>query len=465
MKRERIKLSEHFNYRKLLRFTLPSIVMAVFTSVYTIVDGVFVSKAVGDSAFAGLNIIFPYIMILSAIGMMIGSGGSALIAKTLGEGDEKRANGYFSFFVISVVVAGALFGGCGIAALRPVANLLGTDATAETVRQAERYGFICLLGMPFIMLQYSFQSFMITAEKSMLGFLITVAAGLTNAVFDAVFILGFHWGLAGAAGATLVGQAVGGIVPVIYFARRNNNSLLRLIRPKCEFKSFIRACTNGASELLSNISFSVVSILYNAELLRIASDNGVIAYGIIMYMSTIFFNTFFGFSMGAAPVIGFHYGAGNKEELRNLKRKGFTVCAVLGVALTVLAEGLATPFAKIFATSDEVFLMTRHGIRLYSACYLLMGFSVFGSAFFTALNNGLISGAISCLRSLLFQCGAVLAMAALLELDGIWLAATAAEVLSFAMTMLFFAVMRGKYGYGGKSTEKTLDKQDGEMIE
>lgn len=461
MKRERIKLSEHFNYRKLLRFTLPSVVMAVFTSVYSIVDGVFVSKAVGDTAFAGLNIIFPYIMILGAIGMMLGSGGSALVSKTLGEGDEKRANGYFSFLVIAVAVAGVVFGGAGIAALRPVAELLGANATPETVDQAEFYGFICLLGMPFLMLQYSFQSFMITAEKSTLGFLVTVAAGVTNALFDAVFILGFRWGLAGAASATLVGQAIGGIVPVIYFARKKNDSLLHLIKPKCEFKSFIRACTNGASELLSNVSFSVVSILYNRELLKIAEDNGVIAYGIIMYMSTIFFNTFFGFSMGAAPIVGYHYGAQNKEELRNLKRMGFVVCTVLGVALTVLAEGLASPFARIFATSEEVFVMTRHGVHLYSPCYLLMGFSVFGSAFFTALNNGLVSGAISCLRSLLFQCGAVLLMARFAGLDGIWLAATAAEALSFLMTGTFFIVMRKKYGYGGK----TVDRKEENVIE
>ena len=465
MKRERIKLSEHFNYRKLLRFCLPSIIMAIFVSIYTIVDGLFVSRAAGEHAFAGLNLIFPYIMILGAIGMMIGTGGSALIAKTLGEGDAKRANGYFSFLVIAVAVAGAVFGGAGIGALGPVAELLGTDATLETVRQAKLYGFICLLGMPFAMLQYSFQSFMITAEKATLGFWITVIAGVVNAVLDAVFILGFHWGLAGAAAATVVGQAVGAMIPVIYFACKKNNSLLRLIKPKCEFKSFVRACTNGASELLSNISFSVVSILYNVELLKLAGDNGVIAYGIIMYMSTIFFNVFFGFSMGAAPLVGFHFGAGNKEELTNLKRKGFVVVLVCGVILTVLSEALSSPFAHIFATSEEIFLMTRRGIRLYSLCYLLMGFSVFGSAFFTALNNGLVSGAISLLRSLVFQCGAVLLMAYLLQLDGIWLAATVSEVLSFAMTMFFFIGMRKKYGYSQRGGSKTVDETSKKMIE
>lgn len=446
MARERIGLSEHFTLKKLLRFVLPSVVMAVFTSIYTIVDGVFVSKAVGDTAFAGLNLIFPVIVIIGAVGMMFGAGGSALIAKTLGEGDKDRANGYFSFLVLAIVISGVAFGVIGIAVLRPVAELLGKNATAETVENAVLYGFILLCGMPFLMLQYSFQSFMITAEKAMLGFWITVVAGVLNGVLDALFILGFHWGLAGAAAATVAGQAVAGVLPIIYFSRRNT-SLLRFRKPRCDVRSFFRACTNGASELLSNISFSVVNMLYNMQLLRLAGDDGVIAYGIIMYMSTIFFNIFFGFSMGAAPPVGYHYGAQNREELKNLRRKGFWVVGVLGVALTVLSEALATPFARIFTNSEEVFELTRYGIYLYSTAYLLMGFSVFGSAYFTALNNGLVSGAISFLRSLVFQCGAVLLLPVFWGMTGVWLAATAAEIVAFGMTMTFFFTCRKKYGY------------------
>lgn len=446
MARERIGLSEHFTLKKLMRFVLPSVVMAVFTSIYTIVDGVFVSKAVGDTAFAGLNLIFPVIVIIGAVGMMFGAGGSALIAKTLGEGDKDRANGYFSFLVLAIVISGVAFGVIGIAVLRPVAELLGKNATAETVENAVLYGFILLCGMPFLMLQYSFQSFMITAEKAMLGFWITVVAGVLNGVLDALFILGFHWGLAGAAAATVAGQAVAGVLPIIYFSRPNT-SLLRFRKPRCDVRSFFRACTNGASELLSNISFSVVNMLYNMQLLRLAGDDGVIAYGIIMYMSTIFFNIFFGFSMGAAPPVGYHYGAQNREELKNLRRKGFWVVGVLGVALTVLSEALATPFARIFTNSEEVFELTRYGIYLYSTAYLLMGFSVFGSAYFTALNNGLVSGAISFLRSLVFQCGAVLLLPVFWGMTGVWLAATAAEIVAFGMTMTFFFACRKKYGY------------------
>ncbi|MDE5896748.1 MAG: polysaccharide biosynthesis C-terminal domain-containing protein, partial [Clostridia bacterium] len=258
-----IGLNEHFTVRKLLRFTAPSIVMAIFTSVYTIVDGLFVSNAVGDAAFAGLNLIFPVVMILGAIGLMLGSGGSALIAKTFGEGDRERANGYFSCFLIVIAISGVVFGGIGIAVIRPVAELLGRNATRETVRNAVLYGTVFLCGMPFLMLQFSFQSFMVTAEKATLGFWITVAAGVLNGALDALFILGFRWGLAGAAAATVVGQVAGGIVPVFYFARKNNGSLLRLAKPKFEWKALLRACTNGSSELLTNISSSVVNMLYN----------------------------------------------------------------------------------------------------------------------------------------------------------------------------------------------------------
>lgn len=446
MKRERVGLSEHFTYKKLFRFTMPSVIMAVFTSIYTIVDGTFVAKAVGDNAFAGLNLIFPMIVILGAIGMMFGAGGSALIAKTLGEGDKKRANEYFTFLIISIVVAGVVFGGIGIAVLRPVAGLLGRNATKATVDCAVLYGFVSLCGMPFCMLQYSFQSFMVTAEKPTLGFWITVIAGVTNAALDALFILGFKWGLAGAAAATAAGQAVAGIVPIVYFSCKNN-SLLRFTKPRCGARAFFRACTNGASELLSNISFAVVSMLYNVQLLKLAGDDGVIAFGIIMYMSTIFFNLFYGFSIGAAPLVGYHYGAKNCDELKNLRKKGFWVIGVLGVALAALSEALASPFARIFSNTEEIFNLTRDGIRLYSPVYVLMGFCVFGSAFFTALNNGLISGSISFLRSLVFQCGMVLLMPVFWGVTGVWLAATAAEILAFGVTMLFFVVCRKKYDY------------------
>lgn len=443
---KRIGLNEHFGYKKLLLFTLPSVVMAVFTSVYTIVDGVFVSRVAGESAFTGLNLIFPMLMILGAIGLMFGAGGSALIAKTLGEGDQERANGYFTFFLIVIAVAGVVFAALGFAILRPVAEFLGKRATREAVENSVLYGSVCLFGLPFLMLQYSFQSFMLTAEKATLGFIVTVIAGVTNGILDAVFILGFGWGLAGAAAATVAGQAIGGLVPVVYFARKNN-SLLRISKPRFEWRALLKGCTNGSSEFLSNISVAVVNMLYNMQLLKLAGDDGVNAFGVIMYVNTVFLGIFFGYSMGVAPAVGYHYGAENRDELKNLLKKSLVIVAIAGVVLSLLSVGLSSPFALIFAKQESVYLLTRDGMRIYSAAYSIMGFSVFGSAFFTALNNGFISALISFLRTLAFQCGAVLLLPMMWDLTGVWVSTVVSDSLALFVTAICFAVMRKKYGY------------------
>ncbi|MDE6273466.1 MAG: MATE family efflux transporter [Clostridiales bacterium] len=444
---QRIQLSEHFNFKKLLRFTFPSIVMTIFTSIYTIVDGVFVSNMVGDTAFAGLNLIFPFIMILGAVGLMFGSGGSALIAKTLGEGDKERANRYFSLFIIAIVVVGTVFAVVGFSVMPLVAEALGKDATRETVENGILYGRIWMCTLPFLMLQFSFQSFMITAEKPTLGFYITVSAGITNAVLDALFIAAFGWGLAGAAAATCVGQVVGGIVPVLYFARKNS-SLLQLGKPRFEFKALLRACTNGSSELLINISASIIGMLYNLQLLRLAGDGGVIAYGVMMYMNMIYIGIFSGFCMGSAPIVGYHYGADNKEELKNLRRRCIAIVLIFGVVLTGFAEALASPLSALFVKDDPAVLeLTKSGMRLYSLSYLLMGLNVFGSAFFTALNNGVVSAVISFSRTLCFQLGAVLLLPVFWGITGVWLAVVFAEAFAIVVTVVLLVVLRKKYGY------------------
>lgn len=446
-KKNRIRLSEHFDIKKLLRFSAPSVVMLVFTSVYTIVDGVFVSNFVGESAFAGLNLIFPVLIILGAVGLMFGAGGSAIISRKLGEGDREGANACFTLFTVSIAATGIVLGVAGFFCIPPLALLLGKGATAETVAAAELYGKVYLCGMPFFMLQYAFQSYFITAEKATLGFFVTVAAGLVNAVLDALFIVGFRWGLVGAGAATVCGQVLAGVFPLIYFARRNN-SLLRFVRPRFQPKELLSACANGSSELLTNISASVLGILYNATLLRYAGDNGVIAYGVVMYVSMIFTGIFYGFAMGVAPVIGFHYGARNREELGGLFRRSLIVLTSAGVILTVLAELLALPFSRIFV-QGEAFELTVTAMRLYSVAYLVMGVNLFASAFFTALGNGLVSAVLSLLRTLLFQCGAVLLLPLVWGLTGVWLAVVFSELISFVVSLVFFVAMRKKYGYWG----------------
>ena len=403
----RIQLSDHFTTGKLLRFVAPSIVMMIFTSVYGVVDGLFVSNFVGKTAFAAVNLIFPLLMILGALGFMIGTGGSALVARTLGEGDSGRAQRYFSMLVY-VTIGG---------------------------------------GIVFSVLQNVFQSFLITAEKPHFGLGVTVAAGLTNIILDFLFIAVFRWGVAGAAIATAASQFVGGGVPLLYFARPNR-SLLRLGKTKLDSRALLKACTNGSSELMTNLSSSLVTVLYNFQLMQLAGEDGIAAYGVIMYVNFIFIAIFIGYSIGSAPVVGYHHGAGNSTELKSLFRKSLLLVGAAGVALTAAAEALALPLTKIFVGYDAALLaMTCRGFRLYSLSFLLTGFNIFSSGFFTALNDGFVSAVISFLRTLVFQTAVVLVLPALMGTDGIWLAIVVAELLALAVSAWFLWRKRGKYRY------------------
>lgn len=441
----RIQLSDHFSYGRLIRFTLPSIVMMIFTSIYSVVDGLFVSNFVGKTPFAAINLIMPILIILGALGFMIGTGGSAIVAKTLGEGDPARANRYFSMLVYTTVVGGAVLAAAGELSLPIVSELLGAEGAM--LQDCILYGRIILAALPAFMLQNVFQSFMITAEKSRLGLAVTVAAGLTNMVLDFVFIVPLGWGLAGAAIATAISQVIGGAVPIVYFARKND-SLLRLTKAKFEGRILLRTCTNGSSELMSNISASIVTMLYNFQLMRLAGEDGIAAYGVVMYVNFVFSAIFIGYSIGAAPVIGYHYGAQNHAELKNLFRRSLVLVVISGVAMTVLAELLAQPLTHVFVGYDAgLYALTVRGFMLYSISFLVSGVNIFGSAFFTALNNGLVSAAISFLRTLVFQVAVVLLLPLLLGIDGIWLAIIAAELLALAVTLVFFIAKRKQYHY------------------
>lgn len=441
-----IQLSEHFDYRKLCRFTMPTIVMMIFTSVYSVVDGIFVSNFVGKTPFAAVNLIMPFLMIIGTFGFMVGTGGSAVVSKTMGEGNPERANRYFSLMNAFAIVGGLILTALGEIFLVNVVRLMGAEE-GDMLRDCVLYGRIMLLGtMPYI-LQNVFQSFLVTAERPKLGLLLTVGAGLTNMALDFVFIAVFHWGLAGAALATIVSQIIGGGVPFVYFLR-GNRSPLRLTRTRFEGRVLLKACTNGSSEMLSNVSMSLVSMLYNLQLMRIAGEDGVAAYGVIMYVNFVFTAVFFGYSIGSAPVIGFHYGAQNCGELKSLFTKSLTIIGISGMALTALAVLLAAPLAGVFVGYDEALLaMTSHGFRLYAVAFPVMGFNIFGSSFFTALNDGAASAVISFLRTFVFQIAAMLVLPNLLGLNGIWLAIGAAEAAAMAVTAGLLAKKRKLYGY------------------
>lgn len=440
-----IQLSDHFNYKRLLKFVFPSIIMMVFTSIYGVVDGLFVSNIVGKAAFAAINLIMPVNMIFGGIGFMLGTGGSALVAKTLGEKEPEKANRYFTMMILITAIIGVITSAIGIGIMRPVSLLLGADEAM--LPNCILYGRIMMAFNVSFMLQNAFQGFLITAEKPSLGLAVTVIAGITNMVLDALFIGVFHWGVAGATFATGVSQCVGGLIPLFYFLRPNR-SLLRLVKTKLELRPIVKACVNGSSEMVSSVTSSVVGILYNFQLLKYAGQNGVASYGVLMYVQFILAAIFIGYSMGIAPVIGYHYGADNHSELKNLLKKSTLLMVGIGSIMELTAEIFAIPLAQIFVGYDvDLLNMTVHALRISSLAFLITGFNIFASSFFTALNNGGVSAAISFLRTFIFKFSTVLILPLIVGLDGIWWADVSAEIFAFLLSIIFLVTQRKKYHY------------------
>lgn len=441
----KIQLSEHFTYSKLLRFTFPSIIMMIFTSIYSVIDGLFVSNFAGKTALAAINIIYPFIMAVGALGFMMGTGGSALVGRLLGEGEKEKANKTFSLIVYTTAIAGLLLSALAFLLVPTVSRLFG--ASGQLLDYCILYGRICFLSMPCFMLQNVFQCFFITAEKPRLGLGVVLSAGITNMVLDFLFVAVFGLGLKGAAIATVCGEIIGGLVPILYFAGRNH-SLLRLGRTSFDAGSILKTCTNGSSELMTELSSSVVTVLYNTQLMKIAGENGVAAYSTIMYVNFIFVAIFLGYSLGSAPIISFHYGAGNHDELKNMRKKSLRLIAVWGIGMTILSHIFALPFARFFVGYDsELLAMTIHGFRIYAFVYLLNGFNIFGSSFFTALNNGMVSATISFLRTLVFEVICILLLPVFFGIDGIWSAVLVAEALALCVTSFFLITKRSRYHY------------------
>lgn len=441
----KIQLSEHFTYSKLLRFTFPSIIMMIFTSIYSVIDGLFVSNFAGKTALAAINIIYPFIMAVGALGFMMGTGGSALVGRLLGEGEKEKANKTFSLIVYTTAIAGLLLSALAFLLVPTVSRLFG--ASGQLLDYCILYGRICFLSMPCFMLQNVFQCFFITAEKPRLGLDVVLSAGITNMVLDFLFVAVFGLGLKGAAIATVCGEIIGGLVPILYFAGRNH-SLLRLGRTSFDAGSILKTCTNGSSELMTELSSSVVTVLYNTQLMKIAGENGVAAYSTIMYVNFIFVAIFLGYSLGSAPIISFHYGAGNHDELKNMCQKSLRLIAVWGIGMTIISHIFALPFARFFVGYDsELLAMTIHGFRIYAFVYLLNGFNIFGSSFFTALNNGMVSATISFLRTLVFEVICILLLPVFFGIDGIWSAVLVAEALALCVTSFFLITKRSRYHY------------------
>ena len=440
-----IQLSDHFTYSRLLRFTLPSIAMMIFTSIYGVVDGIFVSNFAGKTPFAAINLIMPYIMVFGTLGFMLGTGGTALVSMTLGMGDKKKANEIFSLLTYTALIGGIVLTALSIAFMRPAAKLLGGEG--QMLEDAVTYGCIVQSALTAYIIQFAFQSFCMAAEKPNLALVMTIVSGCTNMVLDVLFVGLFGWGLIGAAAATAAAQIIGAVIPIVYFARPNP-SPLKLGRCRFDGRALLRTAVNGSSELMSNLSMSIVSMLYNLQLMAYAGEDGIAAYGVLMYVNFIFIAVFIGLSIGAAPIVGFNHGARNHPELRNVLRKCLVLIGSFGLVLTVVAGLTARPLAGIFVGYDPALHdMTVRGFRIYILSFLLCGFNIYGSSFFTALNNGLISALISFLRTLVFQIGAVLLLPVIFGLDGIWWSVVAAELGSLLLTGFFLIKYRKRYHY------------------
>lgn len=442
-----IQLSDHFTYRKLIRFTLPTMAMMIISSIYGVVDGLFVSNFAGKTPFAAINLIMPYLMIFSTIGFIYGTGGSAIVARTMGEGKKDKANNYFSLFVYVSFILGVLFAAVGIVSARFVAALFGAEG--ELLENAVVYSRIVLLALPFNTLMFLFQPFFSTAEKPQLGLVTTISSGVMNIVLDAllVLLLPQEYKLIGAAIATAMSQVVGGVVPLVYFVRENR-SILRIGKANFDGRIILKATTNGSSEFMSNVSMNIVGMLYNIQLMKYAGENGVAAYGVMMYVSMIFSAMFVGYSIGTAPVIGYHYGAQNHAELKSLLKKSVVIIGVLAVGMLIAGEALAVPLTNLFVGYDAVLMdITVSGFRIFAVSFLFMGYAIYGSCFFTALSDGLTSAIISFLRTLVFQVAAVLLLPPVLDISGIWYSIIVAEFMAMALSAIFVVAKRKEYHY------------------
>lgn len=441
----KIQLSDHFTYGKLLRFTLPSIVMMVFTSIYGVVDGIFVSNYAGKTAFAAVNLIMPYIMAFGVLGFMVGTGGTALISKNLGMGNRQKANEIFTMLTWFSILGGVALTVVSMVLLRPAAKLFGAEG--QMLEDCVTYGLIVLPATTAYVLQFAFQSFCVAAEKSNLSLWMMIIAGVCNMVLDALFVAVFHWGLVGAAVATAAAQMIGAVIPLVYFAKPNH-SLLQFCKCRWDGKALLKTCTNGSSELMSNLSMSLVGMLYNLQLLRYAGENGIAAYGVIMYMNFVFMSIFIGFTIGTAPLFGFNHGADNRQELKNIFRKSLLILTVMALLMAGCCVVFASPLSRMFVSYDKALMdMTVRGLMLYGLSFLFAGFNMFGSAMFTAFNNGLISAVLSFVRILIFQVAAVLLLPLVWQLDGIWLSVVMAELAALVLAAVFTVKFRKRYHY------------------
>ena len=438
-----IKLSDHFTYSRLLLFALPTIGMILISITYDVVDGYFVSNFIGKTAFSAVNIIYPFQLALSMVGYMFGAGGSALIAAELGNGHAQNARLYFTLIVKAAAVIGTVLAILGILFLRPIAVLIG--ATPEILNYGLPYGRTLFLFLPVMILGYAFQSILITAEMPRLGLYISIGNLFSNLLFDWLFVAVLKWGMVGAAAATGIGACLNGIIPLLYFAKPRSGPL-HFVRGKAQIGPLLKACANGASEMVNDLATSLIFIFYNFQLLRLLGEDGVAAYGVTVFVEGIFASVFYGMAMQATSIVGYHFGAQNHTELRSLLKKGIVLNLAFGILMFFLAQFSASFISGIYVGYDEkVFQLSVHALKMFAFAFLLQGFNEYASAYFTGLNNGLVSGILAFTRTFVFQTAAIFLLPVFWGADGLWVAQAAAELFAALTAVFFFAAHRKEY--------------------
>lgn len=429
--------------KNILKFAIPTIVMTVFMSFYTMVDGLFVSNLIGTDALSAINLTAPVIQLVTAISTMLATGGSAVIMKKMGEQKTKEAQEDFTFLILVNVVVGIVMCGLGYLTMDAMFARMKLSAVVEGYCVAYLRSYL-LFTVPILMMN-NFTLYMIASEKSTLSLVCSVTGGVLNMVLDYVFLAGFDLGIRGAAIATGLGYSVTAVVGLFLFFR--NKNLLHFRRPVFRFSVLIGAASNGCSEMATALVTGIITLMFNWTMLRYAGENGVAAVTIIMYVLMFASSLYTGYSYGVAPMISFYHGEQNHDKLKKLVRISFQIIAVIS-ALTVIASfTLTKPLVSIFARPDNpVYGLAVTGNRICTLALLLIGFNIFVSGMFTALSNGMVSAVLAFSRSFVFMLIAMLLLPALLGIHGVWLATPVAELMAVLLSISMFLKYKQKYG-------------------
>ncbi len=438
-------ISQKFTLTSLLKFALPTTIMMVVLSIYTLVDGVFVSNFVGELAFSAINIIFPFISLIFALGIMAATGGNALVANNLGQGDDEKARENFTLIVIFATGLGLLLMMVGIVFNKEIARLLGATPLIE--EYARDYLSTLAPFIPLAIWMGFSQILFVTIGKPTLGLIATLVGGITNIIFDYLFIVVMNMGIKGAALGTGLGYSLPGLFFIYYFLFHRKNSLY-FVKPRWRARVLLKTFTNGSSEFVANLATSITTFMFNLIILDLAGEQGVAAIGIILYAQFLLMSAFLGYAQGVAPIFSYAYGARDHLQLKKVFSISIRVIILFSLAIASFSYFASSSIVGIFVErQSQVFSLAKNGFSVFSLSFLFMGVNIFSSSLFTAFSNGKISASISFLRTLVFILGYLLFLPRFLGLPGVWLAIPLAEFTTMFFSISYLTIQRKKYHY------------------